>query len=329
MESKKTGLFVISIIGFAVCLWSFVGAGDLDPVGPPASTMKTLDQVEPRIPIPGSSLWTGPFVINESGSYYLTGDRLCNADGILVNADNVTIDLMGYSLIGMDSGNNYGIKMDGRSNVEIRNGTVRDFGFHGIAELDNDNGKNHRVNNVRAHSNKADGIKLVGSGHLIKDCTAADNGEGYELGWVYGIYAGAGSTVVNNTAMNNGKDSSSRAYGIYTYLCTVIGNTAGNNGHGSKGTVYGICASGGALTGNSAYGNGNDSTGSDVYGIYVGPSCACVCNTAYRNGINSQSTVYGIRIGGESLVDQNSAYDNAGTNMNIIISSTYGTNHAP
>ena len=58
--------------------------------------MKTLDQVEPRTPI--SSL---PFTIAAAGSYYLTGNLTGGAGGgITIGASGVTLDLMGYELVG-------------------------------------------------------------------------------------------------------------------------------------------------------------------------------------------------------------------------------------
>ena len=67
------------------------------PGGAPAPTMKTLDQVEARTPIDSI-----PFTITEGGSYYLTANLtgVPLADGITVNASDVTIDLNGYTLDG-------------------------------------------------------------------------------------------------------------------------------------------------------------------------------------------------------------------------------------
>jgi hypothetical protein len=46
--------------------------------------------------------------------------------------------------------------MSGRSNVEIRNGTIRNFGSTGIYEESN-SGNSHRVINVRVMNNKGCG----------------------------------------------------------------------------------------------------------------------------------------------------------------------------
>lgn len=52
------------------------------PAGPPCSQMKTLAQVEPRIPIA-----TVPFTIDQPGSYYLTGELELRTSGV----DAITI----------------------------------------------------------------------------------------------------------------------------------------------------------------------------------------------------------------------------------------------
>ena len=157
-HKKVAAIFLILLTGVFICM---LNAGDLDPPGPPGSTMKTLDEVEPRIPIPKSDTPAATFTINQSGSYYLTGDRHCERNGIDLRADNVTIDLMGYSLIGTDTGAFDGIYGLQRSNVEIRNGTIRDFGRHGIHE-DDTSGQSYRIINIRSVSNGFHGIYLAG-----------------------------------------------------------------------------------------------------------------------------------------------------------------------
>ena len=214
-RKMKTTL-IIMIALFAI--GSIAHAGDLEPAAPPASTMKTLDEVEARIPIPGSATPASTFNISTSGSYYLTGDRNASGIAILVNTDNVTIDLNGYSLIGPVTGTDPGVYMNGRNNVEIHNGTVRNFGNNGIYE-NSVTGQNHRVINVRAISNGWTGIKLYSKNNLVKDCTVTDNTG-------YGIYVELGSTVSGNTCYNNGYS------GIYTGVgCMISGNTSSYNGN--------------------------------------------------------------------------------------------------
>ncbi len=192
MKKVKPKIVVTLIV---LAAFSFVSptvyAGDLEPPAPPTSgTMKTLDEVEPRIPISHADI---PKTINTRGSYYLTEDINAATTAITVAADDVTIDLSGFTIAGPDSGSYSGIYINGRSNVEIRNGTVRDF-YYGIIEV-NSSGQDHRIIDIRAVSNSRHGINLSGSSHLIKDCTASENGESATID-VSGIYAWSGSAVI-------------------------------------------------------------------------------------------------------------------------------------
>lgn len=245
--------------------------------------------------IPESIDW--PANVTLAGSLNGTVD----VNGLTINADDVTIDLAGHALIGAGGTLGYGIFMNGQSNVEIRNGTIRDFGLHCIRELGL-SGRNHRVIGVRVVSNGQGSISLGGEGHLVKDCTAEGNG--------IGIFTSFGSTVTGNMAIGN------TGVGIFTGDgCTVTGNTARNNLRGI------ITGDGCTVIGNTAYSNSS-------FGISTGDGNTVTGNTAY---FNSQ---HGISLGGNSLVDQNTALNNdlsggGYSNMTLCLNCTFGVNHAP
>lgn len=151
------------------------------PGGTPGSTMKTLDQVEPRFPLtsetaPGDA--TTFFKITAGGSYYLTGNLVVSGDthAILVNAPDVTIDLNGFSIVrvGSDATTKALVRAGSSSfsNVTIKNGTVKNAGGHGI-DLYN----NSRVENV----------------------TVVNSGQ-------HGIFMGARCVVTNSIVDNPGTD---------------------------------------------------------------------------------------------------------------------------
>ena len=244
-------------------------AGDLEPPAPPASTMKTLDQVEARIPIPGSTSATDTYIIASSGSYYLTANRVSAYSGIVIDAHNVTIDLNGYTLYGKGIPNTNGIYMNSRSNVEIKNGTIEGFGLHGIYDYDGVTLAEHnRVINVRIIDNGERGINLVSNGSLVKDCTITGNGTN-------GVFLKEGSTAVGNTLYKNTQS------GIYAGVgCVVINNNAFENGYN------GINAgSGSTVVNNSSMKNG-------WHGIQVGDGCTIIGNTVMQNqrrGITTSS----------------------------------------
>ena len=127
-----------AVLAAPFLLSAFALAGDLNPPpGPVAETMKTLVEVEPRIAInaentPGDA--TATFRITQSGSYYLTErfDSSDGLDGILVLANNVTIDLNGFDIFGDTDGepgspSANGIDASLADGVWIRNGRIWNF----------------------------------------------------------------------------------------------------------------------------------------------------------------------------------------------------------
>ena len=155
----------------------------------------------------GTKITTTPFTIEDPGFYYLGK----NLDGrIYIQSSNVTLDLMGFTLTGTGAGSGTGITISGvLKNVEIRNGTVRRF-VDGIGAYFVDPPELcHRITNVRVMENTQTGIRLAGSGHTIKGCTAYDNDVGIYCSNSLLIHnvstlnsttniSGAGNTLVDN-----------------------------------------------------------------------------------------------------------------------------------
>lgn len=201
--------------------------GSLTPSGPPVPSMKTLQQIEPRTPI--SSL---PFTISAPGSYYLTGPLESTNTGITVSANDVTIDLMGFTIGGAQNTNHPGIHVSGtnnvmRRNVVIRNGSITRFGIGVLIE----NTQGGRVHDVVIHQNRAEGIFLrsndpgVCSDITIEHCSVTENAS-------FGIFARS-ETISRNCrghTIRNNQISGNYARGVILISsegCVVDGNTFG------------------------------------------------------------------------------------------------------
>jgi parallel beta-helix repeat protein len=286
MKTSKKRDLVISVLllaVFAALSPKARAAGSLEPSAPPGPVMKSLDEVEPRTPIKPADL---PLTITQSGSYYLTGDVNFTDtahNAITVDCNDVTIDLKGYSIAGPNATNFSGIYINARTNIEIINGTLRDF-YCGVRFYQTAN-KGHRVINIRAVSCTA-GFYLYGCGHLIKDCSAQDN-------WSSGIYVDAGCTVTGNTASCNGYNGIQASTG-----CLITGNTIYSN------SSFGIYADGGCkVSGNTSYLNGS--------GIGLNYGCEATGNTVTYNGSS------GIDIGSSCTVTGNIISHNTGNGIKV------------
>lgn len=163
----------------------------------------------------GTRIASLPYTITTPGFYYLAGNLTYSSttgNAITINADDVTLDLMGNALTGPGAatGTVEAITMYGRTNVEIRNGTVRNF-FVGVHDGDINNGKKHRALNLRV-TNTTFGIIFDGFNHLIKNCSAMDNIN-------TGLHIGSG-LITDCVANDNGNGI------ILDGPGSVLGNTA-------------------------------------------------------------------------------------------------------
>jgi hypothetical protein len=162
-------------------------------------------------------------------------------NGITIGADDITIDLNGFTLTG-GPGSLEGITIPfamPHQNLTVQNGTIREF-ENGVTT--SSVSKNVRVANVQIFECRDCGMILRNSGSLVKDCTANDN-----VG--VGIFLADDSMATANIANANGSQ------GIQVgSQCLVSGNVANNNG-GSGIIMGGV---GGTVIGNVACNNQNN-----------------------------------------------------------------------
>lgn len=152
--------------------------GSLTPPGAPAPTQKALSQIEPRTPV---STLTGDasatFVISQPGSYYLTGNITAGASqaGIAIAADQVHLDLAGFTISGGGSGTS-GVEIRGtRTQVVVENGFIRNFTVAGVSAVLLSDARVERLN-IAAVSGAGINLGSNGASVSVKHCTVNDFG---------------------------------------------------------------------------------------------------------------------------------------------------------
>lgn len=259
----------LATLTFLVLALHAPAQGPLTPPGAPGATMRSLDQIEPR-----TAITNLPHEISQPGSYYLAGNLVSAGDGIVVNCDNVTIDLMGFTLQG--SGLGYGIKaipaFGAYKALVVRNGGVTRFTTGVYAQK-----LEHAVFvDLIVATNTAHGFYFKGQfgpcgDNRIERCTIAKNGE---CGLLFSSYD-ALTAPCNNNRIRDCLVSQNATFGIQfdgrSARCdgNIIENTTVSQNGGSG--IY--------LRGNSGACNGNVINGCMVQGnvqsgIELTPDCA-------------------------------------------------------
>lgn len=223
---NQNALALITIGALGVVAAALIAGPLTPPVGAPASTYKTLQEIEPRTAInatntPGDADST--FRISQPGSYYLTGNvtGVVGKRGIEIDADSVTIDLAGFSLQGV-VGSLEAIGVDGpQFIVAVRNGSVGGWGSGGIllAPPSGIRGDAHLVEDVVSTANGGPGIR-VGAASVVRNCRA-----NLAVGFLQpGIVAGPTSVVKGPIATGNTGDGFSVDTDSTVSECTASGN---------------------------------------------------------------------------------------------------------
>ena len=164
-----------------------------------------------------------PVEIDQPGSYRLTSDLTVPSGyfGFVVHADNVTLDLNGFTVFGGGGATADGLALYTQKNIEIRNGTVREFSRTGIVAASG--GSSVRVTDVRVVSNGAQGIDLQGGGSRVEGCTAVSNGN-------IGI-------KVDNGLVTGSVMRSNAAWGLAVTNLSGYGNNVITGNNGSEGAI--------------------------------------------------------------------------------------------
>ncbi|HZO53192.1 MAG TPA: right-handed parallel beta-helix repeat-containing protein [Bryobacteraceae bacterium] len=189
-----------------------------------------------------------PVTISVSGSYRLSGNLTvpdAETTAILVTADNVTIDLNGFSIIGpvvcaplgpdpascTPFGQGVGVDArgggSGKNNLTVVNGTIRGMGANAVFAT----GKHAYIEKVRAVSNGFTGLGIGGDAIVTGNIVILNSGAGID------VFAGR-ATITGNTVLSND------GFGIRTSCPSVVtGNVVANNFSGNISTTGIGCVS--------------------------------------------------------------------------------------
>lgn len=314
--------------------------GALTPPGPPAPSMKTLEQVEARTIVnaantPGDG--TNTFIISQPGSYYLTGNitGVAGKHGISVQADDVTLDLNGFALISGGSGTVRGVNVPAaRINFCVRNGSVRGWSDGGVrGDAATGTAEKLRV------ANNAGGYGLaMGNGSSIRDCEASGNAIGFYApdrtsitNCISTVNTGTGIlctnyvTVLDCTVSRNGGVGIQIGGNSTVLRSTVSRNDLGGIAESGGGSNISECAVMTNLGDGVAVGTGTavqnctarSNTGS---GITAMQSCYLSGNKCDANGTGIAVTAVGGSGGTQNRVDGNSCTNNGvGISINGLL----------
>jgi len=289
-------------------------AGPLNPpAGPVTGTSKTLAEVEPRIAVnatntPGDA--TSLFRITQPGSYYLTGNitGVSGKNGIEVVADGVSLDLMGYHMQGVAGSVNGVLAAAGVRSLRIQNGSVAQWGNHGIRANGVIGGS---IRGVAARNNDT-GI-AAGSDMIVTECSARDN-------QVYGFTSVAGCVFQSCTSVGHSVAGFLCNGGTTITNCTARDNDAVCFGVYGGGTVTACSVTGGSGAGFDADAGLSISdcyaSGCGTYSFILGAAAVAKNCTAYNNFAN------GFNAGPGSTLIGCSAVANAGLGFVVGAGST-------
>ncbi len=209
-----------------------------------------------------------PYTISSPGSYVVAGalTGASGSSGITVAADDVTIDLNGFTLSGV-AGSAHGISGAGQG-VTVFGGTLRGWGQDGIHLT----GSRIRLQDLTLASNGGAGLAVAGSGVVERLVAESNGGDGVTLGTVS---ARSQFAISASLAVSNG-GSGFKVTGTGAQFDTLVlesctARTNGVDGFQVRET--------GSLRGCASMGNGNDG-----YSLVGSAATACTSDDNTGDG---------------------------------------------
>jgi hypothetical protein len=200
--------------------------------------------------LPGCGSSGFPIVICQPGSYRLSGNLTItgNTDAIDIKADEVTLDLNGFSIIGPVSCDGdpqtptrsctgtagVGVQTNSTSNIAIRNGSIRGMGA-GIFAFSS----GALIEEIRASKNSSAGIQVINNAVVRRNTVTNNGGDGIvaqaslvsdniaNVNHGNGITAEVGNSVTRNTVFEN-SGVGITAYDSLVTENSIFGNNSGN-----------------------------------------------------------------------------------------------------
>jgi parallel beta-helix repeat protein len=263
---------------------SLLAQGSLTPPGAPSTTMKSLDQLEPRTDVLKlSSDGYGSYVITQPGSYFLSSNLtgLPGLAGIEIKTNNVTLDLRGFTLTGNATARSGIVATVVCKNIRVFNGSIANWGGSGI-----DFYVAAGVSNAVIEDLFISGPGSSGScGMILNDTTDVRRCQvsGYTNSFSFGFYGNNRCTFDHCRSINN-------IMGIYLAYAGIISDCVAQGCQ-----TYGI----NATTGVIVHHNEVEACGN---GIQVGDSCVASDNNC------SHCPVAGIYVSGSSRIEGNTTH---------------------
>lgn len=169
-----------------------------------------------------------PATITTQGTWCLKKDiatSIATGTALAIETNNVTLDCNHFKMGGLGAGAGtatHGINAAGRTNITIRNCSIR--GFATGIDSQSSSSRNQLIADSRFDGNTQVAIALAGSGHQIRGNLIADTGGMTYAGGTYGIILDGDADIVDNTVdgvIPSNDATQTGSYGIFVSSSTV------------------------------------------------------------------------------------------------------------